>query len=177
MAADERSMGRLRAAVDRHVPEDVARLLESVPEWFGQPQANAAYVEAARVKETWTVRDEGGTVVGVTLVDRHFPHVLDIHLIVVDRAAHGRGIGTTMLDAIEADARASGVVLLEVKTLGPSDPDPAYARTRRFYESRGFLPLEETNLWGEDDPCLLMVKPLCPRGGRVELVGEEYADG
>lgn len=145
---------------DRQVADDVARLLADVPEWFGLPDANAEYVEASRVMETWTVRDAHGEVIGVTLVDRHFPHVAEVHLMVVTRAAHGQGVGTAMLMAIEDDARGRGVRLLEVKTLGPSDPDPGYARTRRFYETRGFLPLEETDLWGEGTPCLFMVKPL-----------------
>jgi len=47
-----------------------------------------------------------------------------------------------------------------VKTLGPSHPDAGYARTRHFYEKCGFLPLEETDLWGDDNPCLFMVMPL-----------------
>lgn len=142
------------------VPEDVARLLGTVPEWFGQPESNAEYIEAALSKETWAVRDAAGQVAGVTLVDRHFPHVVEIHLIVVDRAVHGSGVGSAMLGAIEADARRRGVKLLEVKTLGPSHPDEGYARTRHFYEKWGFLPLEETDLWGEANPCLIMVKPL-----------------
>lgn len=145
---------------DDPVPDDVARLLVTVPEWFGRPESNAEYVEAARTKETWTVRDASDVVVGVTLVDRHFPSAAEVHLIVVERAAHGAGIGTAMLSALEADARARGVRLLEVKTLGASHPDPAYARTRHFYEKQGFLPLEETELWGEGTPCLIMVKPL-----------------
>lgn len=145
---------------DGQVPEDVARLLATVPESFGQSEANAGYVEAARTKETWTVRDGGGAVVGVTLVDRHFPHVAEIHLTVVDRAVHGTGVGTAMLTAIEAEAIGRGVWLLEVKALGSSHPDPGYASTRRFYERRGFPPLEETDLWGEGTPCLIMVKPL-----------------
>lgn len=145
---------------DDPVPEEVARLLATVPEWFGQPEANAEYIEAARTKETWTVRDEDGHIVGVTLVDRHFPHVAEVHLAVVDRAAHGTGVGTAMLAAIEADAIDGGVTLLEVKTLGASHPDAGYARTRHFYEKFGFLPLEETDLWGEATPCLIMVKPL-----------------
>lgn len=154
---------RWTAHLDRQVPGEVERLLGTVPEWFGQPDSNAGYVEAARTKETWTVRDASGEVVGVTLVDRHFPHVAEIHLIAVDRAAHGTGVGTAMLAAIETDAIARGVRLLEVKTLGASHPDPGYARTRHFYEKRGFLPLEETSLWGEDSPCLIMVKPLLAR--------------
>lgn len=79
---------------DGPVPADVARLLLTVPEWFGREESNAEYVEAARTKETWTVRDHSGQVVGVTLIDRHFPHVAEIHLIVTDRALHGSGVGT-----------------------------------------------------------------------------------
>lgn len=148
------------AAVDDPVPDDVARLLLTVPEWFGRVESNAEYVEAARTKETWTVRDSTGRVVGVTLVDRHFPHVAETHLIVADRALHGSGIGTAMIDGIERDSVDRGVKMLMVKTLGASHPDRAYAQTRDFYERRGFLPLEETDLWGEGTPCLIMVKPL-----------------
>ena len=159
MSLDEVGAGWI-AERDQQMPADVARLLATVPEWFGQPESNAEYIEAARSKETRTVRDSKGQVVGVTLVDRHFPHVAEVHLIVVERAAHGSGIGTAMLRAIEDDAVRRGVRLLQVKTLGASHPDPGYARTRHFYERWGFLPLEETSLWGEGTPCLIMVKPL-----------------
>lgn len=148
------------AKLDEPVPEDVARLLATVPEWFGQPEANDEYIQAAHTKETWTVRDQSGAVLGITLVDRHFAHVAEIHLTLVDRQAHGTGVGTAMMNAIEADARARGVRLLEVKTLGASHPDVGYARTRHFYERCGFLAVEETDLWGPGTPCLIMVKPL-----------------
>ena len=49
---------------------------------------------------------------------------------------------------------------MQVKTLGPSKPDRRYAGTRRFYEALGFRPLEETALWGPENPCLIMVKRL-----------------
>jgi ribosomal protein S18 acetylase RimI-like enzyme len=33
--------------------------------------------------------------------------------------------------------------------------------TRRFYEAIGFEPIEEfPTMWGNDNPCLLLVKPL-----------------
>jgi GNAT superfamily N-acetyltransferase len=148
------------AELDQQVPDDLARLLAAVPERFGQSESNAEYIEAARSKETWTVRDDRDRVVGVTLVERHFAHVAEVHLIVVDRAVHGAGVGTAMLRAIEDDAVRRRVALLQVKTLGASHSDPHYARTRQFYEKWGFLPLEETDLWGEATPCLIMVKPL-----------------
>jgi ribosomal protein S18 acetylase RimI-like enzyme len=50
---------------------------------------------------------------------------------------------------------------MQVKTLGPSNPDPGYARTRAFYEALGFRPLEELKqIWDEQNPCLIMVKQL-----------------
>lgn len=82
----------------------------------------------------------------------NFPHVAEIHLMVADRGFHGRGVGTAMMVAVEAHSTARGVKLLEVKTLGASHSDPGYAQTRHFCENCGFLPLEETDLWGEATP-------------------------
>lgn len=157
---DSMTRTRWSAVRDNQVPEDVDRLLLSVPEWFGRPESNAEYVEDARTMETWTVRNDAGAVVGVTLVSWHFDHSAEIHFTVVDRAAHGTGVGTAMMLAVAADVRTRGATLLQVKTLGASRPDPNYDRTRHFYEKMGFLPLEETDLWDEATPCLIMVTPL-----------------
>jgi RimJ/RimL family protein N-acetyltransferase len=142
------------------MPDDVARLLETVPDWFGQSESNAEYINDARSMETWAVLGDGGAVIGLVLLAQHFPHALEIHLMVVDSAYHGQGIGTALIKAIEADAKRKGVRLLEVKTLAATHPDVHYARTRHFYAKMGFIPLEITDLWGEDTPCLIMVKPL-----------------
>lgn len=160
----------LAAAKDHPVPGEVARLLATVPQWFGQAESNAKYIQAARSMETWTVRDARGTVLGVLLAQRHYQHSAEIHLMVVDRARHGKGIGTALFAAVEAEALAGGARLLQVKTLGPSHPDAGYAKTRRFYEKQGFLPLEETDLWGAGTPCLIMIKPL---GDRQEKVNQD----
>jgi len=54
-----------------------------------------------------------------------------------------------------------GIRFMTVKTLAASHPDPNYAKTRRFYEAIGFLPLEVLpTLWGCSNPCLLMLKPV-----------------
>lgn len=104
---DRMTKTRWSAVRDEQVPEDVDRLLATVPEWFGQPDSNAEYVEDSRTLETWTVRDENGRVRGVTLVARHFPHVAEIHLIVVDRSAHGSGVGTAMIRTMPAPATST----------------------------------------------------------------------
>lgn len=102
---DSMTRTRWSAVRDNQVPEDVGRLLLSVPEWFGRPESNAEYVDDARTMETWTVRNDAGAVVGVTLVSWHFDHSAEIHFTVVDRAAHGTGVGTAMMLAVAADVR------------------------------------------------------------------------
>lgn len=56
------------AVRDDQVPEDVDRILKTVPEWFGRPESNAEYVDDARTMETWTARNDAAEVVGVTQV-------------------------------------------------------------------------------------------------------------
>lgn len=151
---------RWQARRDHNCPDDAARLLATVPEWFGIEEATNSYIEDARRLETWTVRDAASTVVGLALVERHFDHAWDLNLMVVDRAHHGQGIGSALVRGVEQEARRHGARLLQVKTLSSSHPDAGYARTRHFYQRCGFLPLEETDLWGPQNPCLVMVKPL-----------------
>ena len=80
----------------------------------------------------------------------------------VDPAHHRTGVGRRLVAAAEGELAADGVRLLQVKTLGPSDPDPSYRGTRGFYEAMGFAPLEELpDLW-PGNPCLILVKTLGP---------------
>ena len=70
-------------------------------------------------------------------------------------------MGRRLVDAVAARLRDDGTRLLQVKTRAPSAPSDEYERTRKFYEAIGFLPLEERiDVWGPENPCLIMVKPL-----------------
>jgi hypothetical protein len=61
----------------------------------------------------------------------------------------------------EVYLKSQGVEYLQVKTLSPSNPDPAYAQTRTFYLAMGFRPLEEfEQIWDGHNPCLILVKRL-----------------
>ncbi|HEY2640942.1 MAG TPA: GNAT family N-acetyltransferase [Streptosporangiaceae bacterium] len=150
-------------------PAAVERLLLSLPGWFGIDVSNAAYVESARKLPTYLARPaanpgaEGPAPepVGVLLARRHFQNSAEIHLMAVAPDRHRQGVGRALVAAVEADLISDGCQLLQVKTLGPSHPDAGYALTRQFYTSLGFLPLEErTDLWGPQNPCLMMVKVL-----------------
>jgi GNAT superfamily N-acetyltransferase len=137
------------------------RLLDQLPSWFGIPEANAEYVRAATRLPGLVAATEAEPI-GVLLHDRHFPSAAEIHLMAVTPQWHRRGVGTALVGTLVAGLVGDQCRVLQVKTLGPSHPDPGYAATRAFYQATGFVPLEETTaLWAEN-PCLIMVKWLGP---------------
>jgi ribosomal protein S18 acetylase RimI-like enzyme len=141
-------------------PDAVGRLLLDLPEWFGIEQSVLDYIESARTMPT-TVARRGDEIVGACLVRRHNPVAAEIELLAVSRSLHRRGIGRRLLDAVEDELRADGVRLVQVKTFGPSGTSAEYERTRAFYASVGYVPLEErTDIWGPGNPCLISVKPI-----------------
>jgi GNAT superfamily N-acetyltransferase len=71
---------------------------------------------------------------------------------------HRRGIGRALISSAVKWCWEHGYEFLQVKTLDKSHPDKNYACTRKFYEAMGFRPLEcIPELWGKDNPCLIMV--------------------
>ncbi len=141
-------------------PDDLERLLGDLPEWFGIEASVADYVESARTLPSLAAI-RNGEVVGVCVVRHHNPFAAEIEVLAVRRDLHRQAIGRGMLAQLERDLRDRGVLLLQVKTRGPSAPSPAYERTRAFYEAIGFIPLEErSDIWDAENPCLIMVKPL-----------------
>jgi len=135
-------------------------ILEALPDWFAIPESREAYI--VQVAELAMVAaHDGDRPVGFATLKPQTSASSELHLIAVLQSHHRRGIGAGLLQRIEALARQAGARLLTVKTLAPSSPYPPYAATRAFYERQGFLPVEVFPLlWGPEDPCLLMVKPL-----------------
>jgi GNAT superfamily N-acetyltransferase len=136
------------SVVEVELPAERSRLCEHVlrdlPDWFGIEEATAAYIS-----------DDA-----LLSLKLHTPRAAEVFVMGVRRARHGQGLGTALLRAAEEYLLARNVEYLQVKTLGPSHPDGGYARTRAFYEARGFVPLEELHDLWETNPCLLLVKRL-----------------
>jgi ribosomal protein S18 acetylase RimI-like enzyme len=102
-----------------------------------------------------------GTVVGFLSIKIHTAVAAEVFLMGVKRGWHRCGIGRALIEAAARSASLQGARFLTVKTLSPANPDPNYAATRLFYEAVGFLPIEEfPDLWGAENPCLLMIRPL-----------------
>jgi GNAT superfamily N-acetyltransferase len=141
--------------------ESCAVLLATVPEWFGIPEANAGYLRNLALMPSW-VALAGEDVVGAITLEQHFAESFEVHFMAVRRDQHRRGIGRALLAHLEREAVTRGARWLQVKTLGPSEPDEGYARTRAFYLAMGFSPLfESTALFGDPrNPALVLVKRL-----------------
>jgi ribosomal protein S18 acetylase RimI-like enzyme len=140
--------------------EPILRLL---PEWFGIEAAIVHYIEEIDRLPTFLAWNQQ-QVVGFLSIKQHTDSAAEIYVMAVHPQFHRQGIGKQLIANAEQILRQQGIEYLQVKTLGLSRPDPNYAKTRVFYESVGFKPLEEfLNLW-EGNPCLQMVKSLSNQG-------------
>ena len=147
------------SVVEVELPAERSRICEAVlgdlPDWFGIEEATAAYIRDVAELPTFAVGEDA-----MLALKLHTSRAAEVYVMGVRRERHASGLGTALLRAAEEYLRKREIEYLQVKTLGPSDPDPGYARTRAFYEARGFVPLEEIHGLWEANPCLLLVKRL-----------------
>jgi len=134
-------------------------VLRDLPDWFGIEEATRAYIEDAAALPTFAVEPD----LGFLCLKQHTPRAAELYVMGVRQEQHRRGIGRALVAAAERWCRARGVRYLQVKTLGPSRPDPGYDATRMFYEAVGFVAIEELHgLWSHDNPTLILLKEVGP---------------
>ena len=148
---------------EARLAEPCAAMLATIPEWFGIPESNTAYLRNLALMPSW-VALSGAEVVGAITLEQHFAESFEVHFVAVRRDHHRQGVGRSLLAHLEREAVARGARWLQVKTLGPSEPHQGYARTRDFYLAMGFSPLFESGvLFGDPrNPALVLVKRLGP---------------
>ena len=99
--------------------------------------------------------------IGFLSLKLHNSYSAEIYVMGILPGMHRLGIGKALVNAAQTWLKLQATEFLQVKTLGPSDPDPNYARTRAFYLAMGFRPLEEFHqIWDANNPCLILVKRL-----------------
>jgi GNAT superfamily N-acetyltransferase len=141
--------------------ETCRKILESLPEWFGIPEAIDAYAKGVADLPMLVAKDQSGLVVGFIALKPQTSAAVEAYVLGIRREWHRQGCGHLLFEVAERMTRKLGAKFLTVKTLADSNPDPHYQATRRFYEAIGFDPIEVfPTLWSPENPCLLMVKKL-----------------
>ena len=136
-------------------------ILRSLPMWFGIESAIVEYVTNIEKLPTFLAIDRDEQAIGFMTVKRHTPESAELYVLAVRETWHRRGVGEALLKTIEDWLRQEHVRFLQVKTLAPIANYEPYDRTRRFYQSMGFVPLEVfPTLWDPRNPCLQMIKAL-----------------
>lgn len=158
--------------VELTVPERKTRcaktILRTLPDWFGNEEAISEYVAAVSDLPSWAAVDHNGNCLGFVAVKIHYGHTGDIYVLGILPQYHGQGIGTQLMEAADKYFAQQGCRYVIVKTLSDLVECERYERTRQFYLRVGFEPLISlTEMWDEDNPCLLMIKQL-PRADNTE---------
>jgi len=98
-------------------------------------------------------------VVGFISLKPHNEFAVEIYVMAVRPEWHRRGIGRKLVQAVDHHAKERGVKFITVKTLSSKVGYEPYEKTRQFYSSVGFVPIEEfPNLWGPENPAVMQLK-------------------
>ena len=136
-------------------------VLESLPEWFGNKQSLEEYVEQVKDFPFWCACLKSGQYIGFFSAKIHYGHTGDLFVCGVLPEYQRRGIGEALYKTVESWFIQNGCNFVIVKTLSDIVTYEPYAKTRKFYEKLGFSPLITlTEMWDENNPSLIMLKPL-----------------
>lgn len=137
------------------------RVLRALPEWFGLEEPLRKYCEEVAGLFVLVARNAMNETVGLLSLAHHNECTSEVHVLGVLPEFHRTGVCHALVERAVVEAKQRGSRLLEVKTLGPSHPNPGgYVNTLKFYRKLQFLPLEELHGLWPDIPCLLLVRIL-----------------
>jgi len=136
------------------------KILSDLPLWFGIQESNNEYCENVKQYRLIAILVDN-VEIGFVSIKENSKVVNELYVLGLLKNQHRNGIGTKVLQFIEADLINKGIKYLEVKTLDESRESEEYRLTRLFYEKNGFIKLDVLlNEWGENNPCLIMIKKL-----------------
>ncbi|NTW22894.1 GNAT family N-acetyltransferase [Candidatus Falkowbacteria bacterium] len=153
-------MAEIRVIEDRAEKSRICEaVLADLKEWFEVESAVAEYIEKVGDRLFLAAVAENEPIGFISVEDIN-EHASEIYVMGVKRDFHRQGAGRELLALAEEELARQGKKYLLVKTLSERRPDEQYDKTRQFYKRVGFLPLCELDIWGKDNPCLLMIKNL-----------------
>ena len=157
MADDWMEVREITAAEEK---QRIARLiLESLPDWFGIPEAREEYIEKS-AKQPFFAAFDGENAVGFLYLAETGRDTAELYVMGVLKEYHRRGVGKMLFAAAKQRAKELGYSFLQVKTV-QLGKYPEYDATNRFYLALGFGEFEVfPTLWDEWNPCQIYVMSL-----------------
>ncbi|MBC7742510.1 MAG: GNAT family N-acetyltransferase [Bdellovibrionaceae bacterium] len=135
------------------------KILRSLPLWFGIESAILDYIQDVQRMETWVAFESEA--IGFISLNKHNKYTAEIHVVGLLPEYHRQRVGSDLVKVAEKSLRSQDFKYLTVKTLSEARADENYEKTRKFYLKSGFVPIEEfKTLWGEHNPCLMLIKDL-----------------
>lgn len=134
-------------------------LTASLPEWFGDAEANRHYASQAEILTGYVARLDGN-VRGMLLLKAYGRTSIEIYWLGVDPDRHRLGVGRALVDAACTAAQADGVKFVFVSTLHPRESYAPYQRTLQFYEAMGFRYVLEEQMPKDRNPLAYFIRQL-----------------
>ncbi len=135
-------------------------ILKALPNWFGNMAAIDDYAKQVRTMPFYAAFDQSSPI-GFAALKIHNTYTSEICVMGVLKEYHRQGIGRKLIETCEKHCTENQTEFLTVKTLDESRESKSYAKTRLFYFSMGFRPLEVFPLlWDKDNPCLFLAKSI-----------------
>ena len=156
-------MTSVRSAVERDI-EGCVRVLEQLPDYF-TPDTHDVVRSSIPSHPAWVATDVDADddVVGFVLAEHRYPAAAEITFAAVAPGRRDHGIGTQLVERAMTDLAASGVLVVEVKTLDESAGYEPYVATRAFWEARGFVQIDRIDPlpgWQPGNPSAIYIAAL-----------------
>ena len=131
-------------------------ILESLPDWFGIPEATEEYIADSKDRPFFCAYTED-TPIGFLYLKETGRHTVELAVMGVLKEYHRQGIGRKLFAEAMNEAKRIGYSFIQVKTVQMGRYD-IYDDTNRFYLSLGFKELEVfPTLWDECNPCQIYI--------------------
>ena len=132
--------------------------LRALPNWFGVESSIVDYTAQVKTQPFYAAF-ENEKAVGFVSLKTHNRFTSEVFVMGVLKDYHRQGIGKKLIECCVKHCKSNNIEFLTVKTLDESRVSKSYAKTRLFYLSVGFRPLEVFPLfWDKDNPCLFMAR-------------------
>ena len=137
--------------------EVIARtILESLPDWFGIPEATEEYIADSKGRPFFCAYADD-VPVGFLYLKETGRHTVELAVMGVLKEYHRQGVGRKLFAEAKNEAKRLGYSFIQVKTVQMGRYE-IYDDTNRFYLSLGFKELEVfPTLWDEFNPCQIYI--------------------